>query len=295
MISGIFNVHPNYPKELMCQREYNMGDIWKSLEYIKEFKPIGYDDNIIQMLVEKGFIGPLPKTNTKKDKLEQRTNIETLPNPTYINRHKGQNFLVLANGASLKENKPEIDKFIKKYKPVILGANFLGGLYTPDYHAFNSIDRLNSYIDTVSSASKILVGVNLHNIKVITNKLKRRYESLIFVNSVDNDFDIQSGIITSNCRTISVLLIGVAVVMGAERVFVAGMDGYIGIDSLNDTFFYEEKLDPQEHKICVERHRSNERFLGQLDSYIRDQGGEGVYIITPTNHLSFYKGTANYI
>jgi hypothetical protein len=50
----------------------------------------------------------------------------------------------------------------------------------------------------------------------------------------------------------------VAVVMGANRVFVAGMDGYLNANSVKSTLFYEEKFDPKEHELNVERHRWND-------------------------------------
>ena len=95
--------------------------------------------------------------------------------------------------------------------------------------------------------------------------------------------------IMSNCRTISVLLAGVAIVMGAGRVFIAGMDGYLDKNFVTSTLFYNEKFDTNDYELNLERHKWNERYLNQIDKYIREHGGEGIHIITPTSHSSFHK------
>jgi hypothetical protein len=77
--------------------------------------------------------------------------------------------------------------------------------------------------------------------------------------------------------------------MGADRVFVAGMDGYLDRRTASHHLFYDEKFDSEEHDLNVKRHETNERFLKQIDEYIRQKGGEGVHIITPTTHTGFYK------
>ena len=103
------------------------------------------------------------------------------------------------------------------------------------------------------------------------------------------------GVIQSNCRTIAVLLMGVAIVMGANRVFAAGMDGYIGTDSKGSFHFYDEKVEPEEKELIIERHHYNQHFIEQIDEYLNNLGKEGIHIITPTSYKAFYKGIENYL
>ena len=109
------------------------------------------------------------------------------------------------------------------------------------------------------------------------------------------DFDIIDGVIQSNCRTISVLLLGVAIVMGAKRVFAVGMDGYVGQDSQNGHLFYKERITMTDKDMVIERHRWCQRFIGQIDEYLSSVGGEGVHILTPTSYKAYYKGIDNYL
>lgn len=213
---------------------------------------------------------------------------------SYIDRHKGRDFLILANGPSLEKYKEQIDEFIQKHDPVILGANFLNDLFAPHYHAFNNKKRFTMYVDSVNPESKLLIGENIPQ-AMIDEYVKTDYEHLYFKDVLDSNFNIINGKIQSNCRTISVLLIGVAIVMGASRVFVAGMDGYLGKDKITNTLFYEEQIKPEKEEYLVDRHKWNDFFLTQIDKYLCEHHKEGIHILTPTCHRSFYKGITNYI
>ena len=256
---------------------------------------IWFNGKIIEDLIEKGIIGVHDaKAICSVEADAEQDACISLPPVTYSGRHKGREFLVLANGPTLKRHKPEIDRFIEKYRPVVFGANFLNGLFTPDYHAFANKKRFVSYIETVATASNLILGINLPG-EMVRDYVDRPYEHLVFRDILDADFDVQDGKIMCNCRTISVLLIGVAIVMGAERVFVAGMDGYLDKNRVSSALFYDEKFEPTEQELNVERHQWNERFLSQIDRYLRRDGGEGIHILTPTSHSAFYKSINHYL
>jgi 4-hydroxy 2-oxovalerate aldolase len=293
MISGIFNSHPSYSMDLIRRREYSMEDIWKALGCVREIAPVGFDASIVDGLIEKGLIGEKRATAAYGNIPSSAVEEEHL-NVNYIQRHAGREFLVLANGPSLKSCRLEIESFIAKYDPIILGANFLNNLFVPHYHAFNNQKRFVSHVKYVSPDSRLLIGTNISS-DIIDDYVNCDYELLVFRNILDAKFDISKGRIMANCRTISVLLIGVAVVMGAKRVFVAGMDGYLYANSANSTLFYEEEFDPEAHEINLRRHQYNESFLNQIDGYIRRQGGEGIHVLTPTGHSSFYKSIEEYL
>lgn len=292
MISGIFDSHPNYAKELLRRKEYDIEEIWKAMEGVNEIDAIGFNVDLLDNLENYGLIKGKKVDVYVRQKSGQKDQIKD--SIRYADRHENREFLVLANGPNLKKYKPQIDQFIKKHDPVILGANFLNSLFVPHYHAFNNKKRFKSHINSVNDQSDLLLGTNFSE-ELIGDYVTREYERLGFINKLDADFDIQNGVITSNCRTISVLLIGVAIVMGANRVFVAGMDGYLSKDSIGSTLFYNEKFEPEEHQLNVDRHEWNDRFLKQIDQYLQQRGGEGVHILTPTGYSSFYKGIEIYI
>ena len=294
MLSGIFQCHPYYPKTLVDYREYSMEDIWNALEALKKINPVGFSKEILNDIVKSGMIGGIKKKKKAEKKPPEAKLSNGVPvKAPYLDRHKGRDFLILANGPTLQGYKVKIGEFIKKYDPVILGANYLSELFVPHYHAFNNRKRFEDYIDTVHRDSMLMLGDNLPD-EIIREFTRREYEKLYFVDEL-HDFGIANGVIQSNCRTIAVLLMGVAIAMGSNRVFAAGMDGYSGMSSKDSFHFYDEKVEPEEMELIIERHQYNQHFIEQIDEYLNASDREGVHILTPTSYKAFYKGIENYI
>ncbi len=290
MLSGLFDCHPNYPKKLVELHEYTIEDIWKALEGLKGLNPIGFNKELLDKIIKYGLIG------NEKISIRNESELDVIQvdcKPTYINRHKDQDFLILANGPTLKNNKKKIDSFIEKYKPIILGANYIADLFVPDYHAFNNKRRFENYISTVNKRSKLLLS-NYFSEDFINKLTQRNYEKLCFSNTL-TDFDIKEGFILSSCKTISVLLLGVAIVMGAKRIFTVGMDGYIDKGSLNEIHFYNENDDPRDFNIYIEKHQWMVRFIEQINNYLIKRSKEGIHILTPSGFKKYYKSIENYI
>lgn len=294
MLSGMFKCHPSYAKELVDRREYTIEDIWKLMELIEKRDPVGFDRSIILKLIEKGIIGC--KNHICETDAFKETNFdnEKIMHVPYVNKHVDKDFLILANGPSLKEYKEKIDEFIQKYDPIVMGANYLAEMFAPHYHAFNNKKRFTMYINDVNQSSNLLIGENIPQ-DMIEEYNCKNYETLYFKDVLDSNFDIKEGRIQTNCRTISVLLAGIAIVMGAKRIFIAGMDGYMDTENLSNTLFYDEQVEPTKEDYLLERHQWNDLFLKKIEQYLLDNGKEGVHILTPTSHRAYYKGIANYI
>lgn len=296
MLSGIFEAHPNYAKNLVDYSEYNIDDMVKVLELIKELGPIGFDKDILDKIVNSGFVSSLGQCeDLEHDRLELQSLSKKYP-VVYKNRHAGKDFLVLANGPTLKEHKDEIDEFARRYKPIILGANYLGGLFKPDYHAFSNKKRFCSYADQVNPDSKLLLssGFDEYFIKSYTT---RDYEHIVHLNRISNNFDIIDDVITSNCRTVSMLLVATAIVMGAKRIFIAGMDGYKSKENFlsKNIHFYDESEEAKNFKLLIEKHNWNEAMLNSINCYLTSRDKESLHIITPTSHSRFYNSIYNWI
>lgn len=298
MLSGMFQCHPSYGKSLIDMKEYTMEDIWKAMDYIKKQNPVGFSKTLLDDVVNKGIIGatvnnnekPLPAASAKAG-----TAADAGVEVSYLNRHTDKDFLILANGPSIERYHPQIERFIERYQPVTLGANYLGGLFKPHYHAFTNKRRLMDYIGTVDVASKLLVGRYIND-EMIREYSSREYETIYYRDVLNADFDIVNGIIQTNCRTVAVLLLGIAIVMGARRVFAVGLDGYMPVGSSGERFhFYNEEDEQEDQRLIIDRHRWCQRFIEQIDAYLTHRGQEGVHILTPTSYKFCYKGIENYI
>ncbi|MFH1846059.1 MAG: aldolase catalytic domain-containing protein [Candidatus Omnitrophota bacterium] len=296
MLSGIFEVHPNYAKTMVNYNEYSMDDIVKVLEVVKDKAPVGFDKNIVEKVIKSGFITSVKLCDDPgHDGQEQEDLLKKYP-VSYADKHKGKDFLILANGPSLKEHNAEILKFIQKYDPVIMGANYLGDLMKPHYHAFSNKKRFINYVDSVNRDSRLLLSTAFDD-DFIRDHTNQQYERIVHLSRLSNVFNIKNGVITSNCRTVSILLIAVAIVMGAERIFIAGLDGYKSKENFisNETHFYKESDETENFKILMERHDWNESMLNSINTFLLSKDKEALHIITPTSHKYFYNSIQNWI
>lgn len=302
MLSGIFGCHPNYAKALIDAHEYTIEEVWKAMDYIKRKEPSGFSTSILEELFNSGVIsssggyaGSRGAAAALKKTEDREPKDKTPVMVGYAQRHRDRDFLILANGPTLKLYREKIEKFIQKYDPVILGANYLGNLFKPDYHAFNNKRRFVDYIDSVDPASKLIIGEHIPD-SMIREYTDRQYEKMRYIDSLNADFDIREGVVTTNCRTVAILLLGIAIVMGAKRVFGVGMDGYLSADQTDKSFhFYAENDEKENREMILERHRWCQKFIGQIDAYLIERNMEGLHILTPTSYKSFYKGIENYI
>jgi len=292
MLSGLFAVHPYYSSKLVDMREYTMEDIWRALSWIKKKRPVGFSSSLLDEVVENGMIGP---HSTRQEDVPESGPASIMPAEVpYMDRHVGRPFLVLGNGPSLKTHRDQITAFIERHDPVVVGANYLGGMFVPDYHAFSNKLRLISHMDTVDSVSMLMISEHIPD-ELVREYTDREFERLYYVDTMRADFGILDGVIQANCRTVSVLLMGVAVVMGAAQVFAAGMDGYLATDEEGEILFYEEDEEKRDRALVLDMHYANKRFISQIDAYLRRIGGDGVHILTPTSYEGFYKGINNYL
>lgn len=295
MLSGVFSTHPNYVKDLLDRKRYSMEDIWRVMELIKKKNPIGYSKQIIDDVIINGFIGDGVLRDIKvvgKESVDFNKQKVFVP---YIGRHRGKSFLILANGPTLKEYQIRIQAFIEKYNPIVIGANYLGNLIKPHYHAFTLPKRFLRFYDTVAPDSKILLGEYIPD-PLVRTYLDRPYERIYYDDIVNKEFDIDTtGRISSNCRTVSVLLIAVSIVMGAEKIYVAGMDGYLSTDKEGHFLFYHDEDEYERRELIIERHHWCAWHLGQINNYLLSKEKEDIHIITPTSYYNFYKGIGNYL
>lgn len=292
MLSGLFKCHPYYASRLVDMKEFTMEDIWRALTAVQRRDPVGFSQALVDEIVAEGISAP---DATAEPRGVAPVPAIAAPDPVpYEGRHAGRAFLVLGNGPTLRTYRPQIESFIAEYDPVVLGANHLEGLFTPDYHAFSNKLRFTSYVDEVAESSVLMVGEHIPE-ELVREYTQREYETIRYEDSAVADFGIEAGVIACNCRTVSVLLMGVAAVMGADTVFAVGMDGYLNLGAGGEWLFYHEAEEKEDRELIASMHRDNRRYISQIDEFLKARGGEGVHILTPTSYEGFHKGIANYV
>lgn len=296
MLSGIFEVHPTYAKQLVAAHEYSIDDMIKVLDLVKELEPVGFNKNIMDKIINSGFVSSVEELeDTQHDEAELQQLLESYP-VDCKDRHAGKDFLILANGPTLREYEKEINEFIKRHKPIVMGANYLGGLVHPDYHAFSNKKRFITYVDHVDKKSVLLISSNFDD-NFIQEHTNRNYERIVHLNRVSGNFGIKDNVIMSNCRTISILLIAEAIILGAKRIFVAGMDGYKSKENFlsDNVHFYKESDEAETFKSLIRKHNWNETLLNSINAYLTKHNKDNLRIITPTSHTYFYDSIYNWI
>lgn len=295
MLSAICQCHPYYAKDVVEAREYTVDELWKILNLVKLHKPVGFKPKLLEEILETCVFNQkdMAKDSGVEDERQEMPASETCP-PTYMDRHSGRPFLILANGPNLKQYKPQIQQFIERHKPIVLGANYLGGLFAPDYHAFVNLRRFIKHVSSVDPSSKLILSQHFPE-DVIRENADGTHEEILFVDRVRGPFDIINGVISNNCGTVSVLLIAVAVVMGASEVFVVGMDGYRLLSDDGGPLFYDEEDETESESFIRTRERWNEQALQDLEAYMKEHGVMGPTIITPTTYEKYFVGINNFI
>lgn len=218
-----------------------------------------------------------------------------LHRPAYADRHQGATFFVFGTGPSLREQSAEIHAFIEREQPITIGPNTIAEFIHPHYHVITSRHRLLDYGHTFEVAkSKLLVNpsIPLHFIRQVH---AGDFEVLIYRDDNEADFDIVDGVIQASCKSAAIVSIGAAIVMGARRVFVAGLDGFAGLVRRGERLHYNAASEPK-HAPGTEpyvqhyetAHRYHVRFLRQIHEYMVARGLEP-FIITPTEFEEYYR------
>ena len=219
----------------------------------------------------------------------------TLTAPVYLNRHPGATFLVLGNGPSLVSHQKDICRLIEKHQPIVLGGNHITEFMYPAYHAFTNRRRFFTYGHTLNPTKSTVLLSPYFPQWIIESRYTGPYERLMYIDDSQRPFDIQNGIITSDCRSVVILLIGIALVMGAQQVFTVGMDGYQRLlKDANDLQFYGGDTDvgpdpDQKDSYFLQLEASQSGYLNQISEYMVRQGFEPFKILTPTVHSAHYQ------
>jgi hypothetical protein len=224
----------------------------------------------------------------------EKTRTPELRRPAYAGRHEGRTALVLGNGPSLSSHGDALKNLIAAEEALVLGANHITPFVHPDYHAFTNRKRFIRYAETIDGErSRVLLSPYLP-LDLVTAHYSGPYEELAYVADNDAAFDVEDGVIQASCRTVSVLLIGVAAVMGARRILVAGVDGFAdalagGTAAEQPLYHAQTDVLKQEAVQYSELDVYTRRFLAEIRDWLVAHGREPFAIVTPTAYADHHR------
>ena len=209
-----------------------------------------------------------------------------------INKQMGRRALVVCAGSSVKTYKDEIENFISKHDPFIIGINNTSHMFIPDYHLWTNTKRFRTFGNNIMKQSEVLLGKGIP-IRIIKEILGNNEYYLINFTDMKPGIKLgySKGKILGFFRTAGNLAVMISNLMGASDVNIVGMDGhtfhqYSDVVSGNKSHHcYDENYIPFDKELCIKKDKITNGVLRDLSNY-----GIKLRILTPTVYKKFYEG-----
>jgi len=207
--------------------------------------------------------------------------------PNYLNIHKGKDFLIILSGPSVLENKKELIKLSERKEIITLTCNKSGNLLKSDYNIFINRRRFLTSNINENKSKKILLST-MFNKNLYSKYIKNNYIDLIpndyiYIGKKRGCF-IKKGVIYHCNANVAIISILTAINMGANNIYIAGMDGYV--EGINNHFYIEKDMTLKNIK---ETDINNLFFLEKISNNKIEFKINELKIITPTKFKGFYK------
>jgi hypothetical protein len=203
-------------------------------------------------------------------------------------KHKGEKFLIIANGPSILNYEKEIKQLINDENPITIGVNFLRDLYVPEYHVFISRKRLLKYSNTINKESTLLIP-SFFGKEILRENYFGKYNYFDVEIISKEDPTVLKGT-TQNCvhLNVSISAILLAFLMGASEIYAVGIDGYIDEINKKMVFFYNEDDTPDDKDIASVRYEMFVEELDRVNKFLQENSIP-FSILTPTSHKKYYR------
>jgi hypothetical protein len=208
-----------------------------------------------------------------------------------VDIHKGRDFLILGAGSTIKHYLPHIEKFIKRKNLVTFGVNNVVVKIKPEYHIWTNNERLSTFGGNISPESKLILGCKLkQSVKDLYNYdyYNLNYDDKFNMIKSDekNNIGYSNNFVSGRFRTAGNMAIFLAHIMGANNIYIAGMDGYMLKYKGDQHCYGKGNTDSSDDKYEQEKD-------DLIYNILRDLKGVGCNqkIVTPTIYINFYDGS----
>ncbi|SFC22998.1 aldolase catalytic domain-containing protein [Butyrivibrio sp. YAB3001] len=191
-LSARFNVHRNYAEHYLEKGDLTNRDINHILGAFDRSKATAYDEAYAEARY-KEYKDNLIDDHESYTRLKQALD--------------GKKVLIMAPGTSIVENRTDIDDFIAENDAVVISINFIPEDYNADYAFFSNAKRFAQASD--SDVTLILTS----NVETEKDAIRFNYNSLS--SAFEKGYNSY------------VMLLKLLSLLGMDRVYVAGADGFI--------------------------------------------------------------------
>jgi hypothetical protein len=197
---------------------------------------------------------------------------------------KNQSALIIGAGSSITQYRTQILSFISNTNPVTFGINNMTSLLVPEYHLWTNNKRLLTFGHTIDKQSKVLFGSGLKE-QNIQRVYGGSYQCIHYVDKPGQSISYDGKTIFGHFRTAGVLAIYLAHIMGAQNIYVIGMDGYTFNGMNGDQHCYGKGMtDSTDWQLEVDKDRLVYDILDNIQC-----AGVNFSIITPTVFEKHYE------
>ncbi len=216
-LSGKYSIHPTYIQKMLADKRFNTSDLLSVVDHLRQGGGKKFDPSV---LYDARTIG------------DGRNGAGTW-NPADV--IAGRPVLLLGNGQSVQQHQPEIERFIGKIKPVVLGLNAQSGI-APDLidlriacHPMRLLADADQHkLDT----RPLITPIDLLP-EAVREKLLDKQLLNYGLTVTPGQFVPDSTECIIPARLVAAYAMAVAIAGQASHIYMAGFDGFTSADPRN--------------------------------------------------------------
>lgn len=142
----------------------------------------------------------------------------------YTGIERGNDFLIIGAGASLRNNAEVITRFVNEKNLRTIGINKMTEFIVPNYHLWTNNQRLRDQADCIHPFSTLMIGSGVR--PELRKKLNKNFIDIFYTKDPHETYKFEDGVIFGKFRIAGILAIAIADVLGAKNIYVVGFDGF---------------------------------------------------------------------
>lgn len=213
-LSGKYSIHPTYIQKMLADKRFNTSDMLSVLDYLRQAGGKKFDPTILS---DARTIG------------DGKDGSGTWKPADVI---AGRPILILGNGQSVQRHKSEIERFIAKMKPVVLGLNAKDGISSEliDLRVACHPMRLLADVDLHRQNTQPLITPTALLPEAVSEKLAGKQLLNYGLAVAPGKFAPNSTDCNIPARIAAAYAMAVAISGRASHIYMAGFDGFTSAD-----------------------------------------------------------------
>ncbi len=206
-----------------------------------------------------------------------------------LGNEQGNIMMVVGAGGSLRTYKKSLCDLVTEHLISTIGINNMTNVLVPKYHLWTNSGRLRKFHSCINESSIVIFGSQVKK-DLIKKCYSKKHVVVDYRDKRGLPVSYKNGIIRGFFRTAGCLSIIMCKLLGASKIYVAGMDGYtlhyesdVNKGLQNQHVYGSGFTDGTTWKTCKQKDDIVCQALRDLKNF-----GADFQIITPTVFSEFY-------